>query len=378
MNKPLFTILITVLLDIIWLWLVIPLLPFIVKSYWYSEFYVWLIYSIFSFWMFTWWLIFWRLSDKIGRKQTLKITILLNILWYLLFALSYNLYIFLIARFIWWLGGSWFAVWQAYISDISSNEDRTKNMALVWAMFGIWFMVWPVLGWLFSNFSSSLNTLWYISSIIALLNLISVIFLLPDVKQKQVWSLEETKFKINNPLIIILLVISFVVALWFSAMQSTFALVMSDRFSLDSKQVWYLLWYIWLIAIIYQAKLIRYVRKILTEVKMIMFWLIFLILWFLLFSINTYFYAVFLIIFMFPIWNWTITPTVASMQSKLWNNHVGKLLWINASMISLWNIFWPFIAWALYMKWSGLPYIFSSFLFFIAMILIILKRKQYK
>lgn len=378
MNKPLLIILVTVLLDIVWLWIVIPILPFIVKSYWFSEFYVWLIYSIFSLWMFVWWLLFWRLSDKIWRNRTLELTIFLNIIWYLLFAFSSNLYLFMFARFVWWLAASWFAVWQAYISDISSDENRTKNMAMIWAMFWIWFMVWPVLWWLLSKVSSNINFIWYFSAFVAFLNFLLVLFLLPKVKQKTVGFIQEHKFKLDNPLILLLLLISFIVALGFSAMQSTFGLVMNDRFWLDSTHVWYLFWYIWLIAIIYQSKFISYVRSIFREVQMIIFGLLFLIVWFLLFSINNFYPAIFFIIFMFPVWYGTINPTIASIHSKLWANHVWKLLWINASVISLGNIIWPFLAGMLYIKWSGLPYVFSSILFIISLILVFKKMKYYK
>lgn len=371
-------ILITVLLDIIWMWLVIPLLPFIIEWFWFSEFYVGLTFAIFSLWMFIWWFFFWKLSDKIWRNKTLEITIFLNIIWYIIFAISSNLYIFLIARLIWWLGASWFSVWQAYISDISNNENRTKNMAMIWAMFWIWFMFWPVIGWFLSSFTTNLNLIWFISAFIAFLNLMLVIFFLPKVKAKQVSITDDKKFTIKNPLIILLLFVSIIVALWFSAMQSTFPLVMKDRFSLDASHIWYLFWFIGLIAIIYQAKLINYVRSWLKESHMIIFGLVFLIIWFLLFSVNTYYWAIFFIIFMFPIWYGTLNPTVASIQWKLWGNHVGKLLWINASMISLWNIIWPFLAGYLYMFWSWLPYVISSILFIIILVLIIFKIDKFK
>ena len=172
MNKPLVIILITVLLDVIWLWIVIPILPFVITDYWFSEFYVWLTFSIFSLGMFFWWLLFWKLSDIIGRNRTLEITIWLNIIWYLIFAFSPNLWIFMIARFIGWLWASWFAVGQAYISDISDDDNRVKNMWLIWAMFGIWFMIWPVLWWFLSSFWDSLNVVWYFSAFVAFLNLL--------------------------------------------------------------------------------------------------------------------------------------------------------------------------------------------------------------
>lgn len=375
-NKPLIIILLTVLLDVIWLWIVIPVLPYIVQWYWFSEFYVWAIYAIFALGMFFWWLIFWKLSDKYWRNRVLELTVWLNVIWYLAFAISPNLYIFALARFIWWLWASGFAVWQAYIADISSDEDRIKNMWLIWAMFWIWFMFWPVIWWLLSSFSSNLNFIWYAAGFVSFLNLLSVIFLLPKVKMKKASIIEEYKFDIKNPLILMLLTISFIVALWFSSMQSTFALVMKDRFLLDASAVWYLFWFIWIIAIIYQGKLINYVRKWLTPPQMLLFGLSFLIVWFLLFSVNNYFWAIFFIIFMFPVWYGTINPTVASMHSKVWAKHVWKLLGINASMISLGNIIGPFLAWALYMHWSWLPYVVSSILFIILLVFVFIKMKD--
>lgn len=376
-NKPLLIILLTVLLDVIWLWIVIPVLPYIVDSYWFSEFYVWVTYAIFSLWMFFWWLIFWKLSDKYWRNRVLELTIWLNVIWYLAFALSPNLYIFALARFIWWLWASGFAVWQAYISDISSDEERIKNMWLIWAMFWIWFMIWPVFWWLLSSFSSSLNFIWYVAGFIAFLNLLSVIFLLPKVKMKKAGIIQEYKFNIKNPLILMLFAVSFIVALGFSSMQSTFGLVMKDRFLLEASHVGYLFWFIWIIAIIYQWKLINYVRKWLSPQKMIIFGLSFLIVWFLLFSVNNYYLAIYFIIFMFPVWYGTINPTVASMHSRLWAKHVWRLLWINASMISLGNIIGPFLAGTLYMYWSWLPYVFSSILFMILLVFVFIKMRKY-
>lgn len=377
MNKPLVIILLTVLFDIIGLWIVIPILNFVViDDFWYSEAYVWYTFAIFSLWMFLWWLFFWKLSDKIWRNRVLELTIFLNIVWYILFALSSNLLLFMIARFIWWLWASWFAVWQAYISDISDSTSRTKNMALIWAMFWVWFMIWPVFWWILSWMSEWLNYIWFISAFVAFINLFIVIFMLPKVKQRVIPPNIDKNLKITNPIVLVLLATTFIVALWFSAMQSTFWMILDERFSLNSQSVWYMFWFIGLTALIYQWFIIRYVKKYLNEAYMIMMGLLFLIVSFLLFSINYIFLAIFFIIFMFPIWYGTINPSVASMQAKLWWNHVWKLLWINASMLSLWNIIWPFIAWYSYLIWSWMPYIVSSILFFIAFIFIFFKVKN--
>jgi len=384
MNKALIVILATVLFDLIWLWIVIPILPFIIKWYWFSEFYIWLTLSIFALWMFFGWLIFWKLSDKIWRNKTLKLTIILNIIWYLLFAISSNLYIFMIARFIWWLWASWFAVWQAYVSDISNKKNKAKNMSLVSAMFWLWLLIGPMFWWFLSKFWENLNIIWFAAASVAVINLLFVFFLLPEIEKNKPENQEDKKLiknnknLIKNPSIIILFIVSFIVSIWFSAMQSTFPLVMMDRFWLDAEWIWYLFWIIWITAVIYQLKFIKYLRNILKEIYMLIFWLIMLILWFLLFSINNIYWFTYLIIILFPIWNGSINPIIASMHSKLWGENVWKNLWINASMLSLWNIFWPILAGSLYMIWSWVPYVFSSILFFITLIFIFWNIKKYK
>ncbi len=381
MKQQLRIILLTVFLDILWLWIVIPILPFIVKdTFAFSEFYVGLTFAIFSLGMFFWGLIFGKLSDKIGRNKTLEITIVLNVIWYILFGLSESLYMFLIARFIWGLGASWFAVWQAYIADISDNSNRTANMWLIWAMFGIGFLLWPVFWWFLST-HFGWHILWFISAIVAFINLLSVVFFLPKITKTETEAKKEDetylrktlkeKFNIIDKNILVLFVVTFITALGFSSMQSTFALIMNDRFSLNEEAVWYLFGFIGIVAILYQWKIIKIVRKYLIEKQMLIFGFVFLTLSFVLMSINNYYRAIFFIIFMFPVGYGTINPATSSLLSKLSPTNIWKTLWINSSMQSVWNIVWPFLSWALYLNWSWLPYLSSSILFLLAMSLVI-------
>ncbi len=338
MNKSLITILITVFLDVLWLWLVIPIMPFLVKSYWVSEFYVWLAFSVFSIWMFIWWLIFWKLSDKYWRKKILCLTILLNLIWYLIFANSANIIVFLIARFIWWIWGSGFSIWQAFISDVSTEENRTKNMWMMWAMFWIWFILWPVIWTIFSW--NNLNFIWYISAFIILLNLILVIFIMKEPDHHKLREANNIKIKLKiEKKIGVLFIASLVTAMWFSAMQSTFPVFLSDVFWQKEKTVWLFFWYIWLISLCYQWYFIRITGNYLNEKSMILFWLLCLSIWFIGFSLNSFFYFIFIFITLFPIGYWSINPAIASLQAKMSPNHTWQILWINTSFVSMWNIF---------------------------------------
>jgi DHA1 family tetracycline resistance protein-like MFS transporter len=66
-------------------------------------------------------------------------------------SLSVMFVFFLIGRSISGLGGAGFSVVQAYISDISTRDNRAKNMGLIGAAFGFAFLVGPALGGLLAH-----------------------------------------------------------------------------------------------------------------------------------------------------------------------------------------------------------------------------------
>lgn len=376
-NKPLITVLITVLMDIISLGFIIPSLPFIVKNFWYSESWVWIAFWIFSLWMLVWWLVLWRFSDIYWRKNILVISTTMNMLWYLVLAFSPNIYVFMIWRFLSWIWSSGWAVWQAYISDVSSDSDRTKNLWLIWAMFWIWFILWPVF-WSIVN-TQNLIYLWLIPAGFVLLNILLIIFVLKDIRKVNNKSEEESAipldFHHNKKQIYILFLVSFITATWFAWLQSTFALLMNDRFGYWQDLVWYFFAYIWFVSLTYQALIIKYTRKYLDEKGMILLGLGSLIFSFALFWANPYALAILPIITFHPLGMWNINPATASSLAKLAEDEVWKALWTNNSFMSLWNIVWAILAWYLYEINSWFPYYFASSLFLILWIVVMYQLK---
>ncbi len=65
------------------------------------------------------------------------ITTAFNILGYLTIMYAPIFSIFLLGRFIAGLAGSGIGVTQAYVSDISTPLNRTKQLGLIGAMFGL-------------------------------------------------------------------------------------------------------------------------------------------------------------------------------------------------------------------------------------------------
>ncbi len=378
-------ILATAFLDILWIWILIPVLPDIIVHFWVTE--SWNPYSqgIYSIGMFLGGLIFWRLSDKFWRKNLLSITTTFNLFGYIILwlSLSNNLIsdeiwvlfvIFLIARFISGLGGAWLWVAQAYISDISTKETKTKNMGMIGAAFGFAFLIWPAIGGLLSHWGIEYVILGCIGAIF--INLIIVLLVLKEPqKHMQEMHTEHAPFHFSKTMII-LFIISFGWTLAFSSIQSGSGQYYKDVFHFSANQIWYTLSLVWLIAIIYQGGLIKYVRRYLSEIRMIQVALSIMTISILCFAFNRDFYFLFLIISFFPISMGTFQPAINSIIAGKAGKEVGKVMWYNTSVISIAGIIWPFIVGTLYEISYSLPFIASAIISFFLLIISVFWLKK--
>lgn len=372
-RSPLPLILTTAFLDILGIGILIPVLPDIIAHFGVSE--AWNPYSqgIYSIGMFLGGLVFGWLSDKYGRKNLLSVTTAFNLLGYIIlfFSLSSGIIsadigflfvIFLIARFVSGLGGAGFPVVLAYISDISTHENKTRNMGMVGAAFGMAFLLGPAIGGLLSRWGIEYVILGCIIAIAVNLILILVVLREPT-KHEIEMHRDHVPFHFSRTMII-LFILSFGGALAFSGIQVWSSQFYRDVYGFSATQIGYTLSLVGFVAIIYQGVVIRYVRAYWTDIEMLQMALAVVGIALFLFAVNRNIVFLYMIIALFPIGMWSFQPSINSLVASAAGTEVGKIMWYNTSVISIANIIGPFAVGTLYVMSYSLPFLVGAMIMF--------------
>lgn len=102
--------------------------------------------SIYSLLQFIFAPIWGSLSDRHGRKKILLITIAGLAVSYLIWGLSGNFWMLVLARFVGGIMGGNLSVATAVVADVTPKEKRTSGMAIVGIAFGLGFIMGPAIG----------------------------------------------------------------------------------------------------------------------------------------------------------------------------------------------------------------------------------------
>jgi multidrug resistance protein len=188
MNKKLVIIFVTVFIDLVGFGIIIPLNPYLAKVFGANPFWVGMLMSIYSLMQFLFSPFWGQLSDRIGRRPVILISLFGGALAHLGFAFSATYWgLFLCRLFAGIFGGNLPAA-MAYIADVTPPKDRSKGMGLIGAAFGLGFILGPAIGGIFAEvgeklghtppFGGSFSAV--IASAICFANFVSAYFFLPE------------------------------------------------------------------------------------------------------------------------------------------------------------------------------------------------------
>jgi DHA1 family tetracycline resistance protein-like MFS transporter len=119
-----------------------------------------------------------NLSDAVGRRPVLLISLAGLAANYVVLALADSLLLIILARVLTGLFGGSYAPAQAALADITPPERRARSFALVSAGFGVGFVAGPALGGLLSEFGE--RTPFYLALALSLANLLYGLIAFPE------------------------------------------------------------------------------------------------------------------------------------------------------------------------------------------------------
>jgi DHA1 family tetracycline resistance protein-like MFS transporter len=176
-------ILLTVLLDVIGFGIIIPVLPELVTDLLGGDSnaastYYGFIAASFALMQFLFAPLLGALSDQVGRRPVILIALFGYAVNYALLALAPSVWWLFAARLLSGITGASVSTANAYIADISTDDNRTRHYGLLGAAFGLGFIIGPGLGGVLGHLGPRVP-FWF-SMAIVLVNWVYGLLVLPE------------------------------------------------------------------------------------------------------------------------------------------------------------------------------------------------------
>jgi MFS transporter, DHA1 family, tetracycline resistance protein len=359
----------TLFLDLMGYGLIIPLLPDYTRSLGATATLIGIITASYSLTQFIASPILGSLSDKYGRKPLLLITIAISMISYIIFGLFSSLYLLLFSRLLAGAASGNISVAQAYLTDTTPPEKRTKALGMIGAALGLGFIFGPPIGGAVKQYLG-IEWVGYVAALLAALNLISALIWLPESLTSKIESRKITfidveilrKIFASLPLKN-LFTTYFLFMLGFTFLTITGVLMWKDRFGLDDAQIGYTFALIGIITAVIQALIGKLSAKY-SEKKLLIFGLIIMAIAITIMPLvpaNSFLVMEIPLIIVFAMGYALVLPTGASLVTQsIEQKDSGTVLGQYQSTAALARIIGPIIAASLYGFSQSLPFLIGG------------------
>jgi DHA1 family tetracycline resistance protein-like MFS transporter len=274
-KRALLTIFLIVFIDLLGFGLLLPLMPFYALNFKASYVQTTILFSVYSICQFVAAPILGVISDRHGRRGVLVFSQIGSVLGFVLMGvttqhhwgnLTLGLVMLYLARVIDGLSGGNISTAQAYISDITTRENRAKGMGLLGAAFGMGFVIGPGLGSLLAHYVSYSAPAYAAAVASGIAAILSFTWLkesrIHKPAEADAW-LHPRVFVplLRRPLLMQLISIWFVVMAAYVMIDSTIVLYLHDVFKFNEKTTGLYFVYVGAIIAVVQGGVIRPLTK---------------------------------------------------------------------------------------------------------------------
>ncbi len=228
----------SVALDLVGFGIVLPILPLYAERFDAGPGTIGLLVASFSFAQFVFSPIWGRVSDRVGRKPVLVLSLAGTALGSLLTGLAGSLWLLFAARILDGISGASVSVAQAAVTDLAEPAERPRLLGLLGAAFGLGFVAGPAIGALAALGGPHVPFL--VAAGLAAVNAVVAAVRLPETRpagfsRRERW--ESDHSHLENPKgvrreLADYLLVAFVSLVAFSAFEATFALFGERRLGL--------------------------------------------------------------------------------------------------------------------------------------------------
>lgn len=356
----------TILIDVIGFGIVIPVFPKLISELTgeglsgASQTGAYLLFS-YAFIQFIFSPILGALSDKVGRRPILLLSLLGLGIDYILQAVSPTIFLLFIGRLFAGICGSSYTTASAYIADVSTPEKKAQNFGLIGVAFGVGFIIGPIIGGVAGDLWGP-RMPFFIAAGITLLNFIYGFVFVPESLSKEnrrsfQWRKANPVSSLLNarkyPLIGGLFAAIFLINLAGHAVQSNWTFYTMYRFEWDELMVGLSLGFVGVLVAVVQGGLIRVLIPKFGDKKSVYIGIALNALGLFLFGIATDGWMMFAILIPYALGGIAGPAIQGIMSNQIPSDHQGELQGTLTSIMSMTTILGPLIMNNLFAFFTG-------------------------
>jgi DHA1 family tetracycline resistance protein-like MFS transporter len=295
------TVFLVVFIDLLGFGIVLPLLPRVADDYLTGYgpaergMILGALYSSFSVMQFLFSPVWGRLSDRIGRRPVLLISLTGSVLFYGLFAIASTidsaqstlaLALLMISRIGAGIAGASVSTAAAVIADCTPKETRSKSMALIGVAFGFGFTLGPLIA--YAGLELFQGQRWGVGAVASALSLVALAIAFAlfretrtgtggETTAKELFSLSKTMDVVRSPAVGPLVLTYFLAIFSFAIFEGTLSLFTKAVFDLGERPNFLIFAYIGFVLMLAQGGLYRRLAGKVADPKLLAFGVIMMI-----------------------------------------------------------------------------------------------------